>query len=325
MQHGAAAHEEKALVEDVREGVGAGAVDGELRAEADAGHHVADLRDDVVGEQPAAVVFQHGVHDAVQRHDHAHRHEDFQAGHAADERVNGGLGREGAEEDGAVEGRLAVGVGQPRMKRRHGGVEQEAGGDQIRGKRRVGDVERHESERAGGLVVQHDAGEQRDTAGHVDEQVAIAGTERALASAEPDEERRGQRHEFPEEEEREEIAGVDGAERAGDVRPGSDVLGGAFHVQAVERADDRHQAHDVAEDLAEAVHAAEGQRPVEEADFAKGAVRHREHACKRGDGDEQQPALAQALGDERGDQGADQHDQRGVKPEIIHGRNPPAS
>ena len=69
----------------------------------------------------------------------------------------------------------------------------------------------------------------------------------------------------------------------------------------------------------------DGARVVEEADFAEGAVRHREHACKRGDGDEQQPALAQALGDERGDQGADQHDQRGVKPEIIHGRNPPAS
>ena len=53
VQHRAAAHEEEALVENVGEGVGAGAVDGHLGAEPHAGHHVADLADDVVGQQPA--------------------------------------------------------------------------------------------------------------------------------------------------------------------------------------------------------------------------------------------------------------------------------
>ena len=103
VEHRAAAHEEQALVEDVGEGVGAGAVDGQLGAEADAGHHVADLADDVVGEQAAAVVLEHGIDDAVERHDHAQRHEDLHAGKAAAEGIDGGLGGEGAEEDRAVE------------------------------------------------------------------------------------------------------------------------------------------------------------------------------------------------------------------------------
>jgi hypothetical protein len=51
-----------------------------FRADADAGHHVADLADDVVGEQAAAVVLEHGVHHAVERHDHAERDEDLHAG-----------------------------------------------------------------------------------------------------------------------------------------------------------------------------------------------------------------------------------------------------
>ena len=46
-----------------------------------------------------------------------------------------------------------------------------------------------------------------------------------------------------------------------------------FDVQAVERAEDAHQAHDVAEDQAQLVDPAEDQSPVEELHLAENCPR----------------------------------------------------
>ena len=58
-------------------------------------------------------------------------------GKAAAEGVDRGLGGEGAHEDRAVEGGLAVGVRQPGVQRRHGGVQDEPDHDQVDRRRRV--------------------------------------------------------------------------------------------------------------------------------------------------------------------------------------------
>ena len=49
-------------------GVGCCPVRCQLAAYANATDHVADLADDMVGQQPPRIVFQHGVDHAVDRH-----------------------------------------------------------------------------------------------------------------------------------------------------------------------------------------------------------------------------------------------------------------
>ena len=106
--------------------------------------HVTDLADDVISQQPAAVVLQHGINDAVQRHDHPQRHQDFHPGKTAAERIHGGFGGERAHEHRAVERRFAVGIGQPGVERRNRGIENEPNHDQIHRCRRMLHVQRIE-------------------------------------------------------------------------------------------------------------------------------------------------------------------------------------
>ncbi len=68
--------------------------------------------------------------------------EDLHAREPAAEGIDGRLGGEGAQEDRAVEGGLAVGIRQPGVQRRHGGVEDEADHDEVDGGGRVVDVQR---------------------------------------------------------------------------------------------------------------------------------------------------------------------------------------
>ena len=299
VQHRAAAHEEEALVEDVGEGVGAGAVDGQFGAEADTGDHVADLADDVVGKQAAAVVFEHGVDDAVEGHDDAQRHQDFHAGKTAAQSINGGLGGEGAHEDRAVESGFAVGVRQPGVQRRHGGIEEETDEDQVCG--RSGLVHRQLLEDAVkgptalGIAMPDHARQQRQAARDVHQQITQPGCGRFAPAAEPDQEHGGKGHQFPEQEQGEEISGIDGADGAGDVEPGRDVLSVVFDVHAVEGAQDAHQAHDVAKNEAELVDAAEDQFPIEELHMAEASLAHVQGAHKHQERDEQEVGLLQLL------------------------------
>ena len=248
------------------------AVDRHVRADADAGDHVAHLGDDRPGEQLADVVLHHCVDHAVQGHDHAEHHEDVHAGAGPRQGVDRGLGGEGAQEHGAVERGLAVGLGQPRMQRHQGRVQAQADHDQPGVELRVGHVHQVEGDVAHRPVAQHDARQQDDPADGVDEQVAVADRDRLRAAAEPDEEHRGKGHHLPEEEERQVVAGVDRAERSGHVEPGGHVLHRPVDVQAVESADHRHQGHDQGEHGGEFVHPAEHQLPIEEGEGGETAA-----------------------------------------------------
>ena len=74
-----AAHEQKPFVEDVGKGMSSGAVDGEGGADTDSCNHVTDLTDDLPAKQPADIVFNNGVDDAVDRHRHAKIDQDIKA------------------------------------------------------------------------------------------------------------------------------------------------------------------------------------------------------------------------------------------------------
>ena len=277
----------------------------------------------MVGEQAAAVVLQHGIHDAVEGHDDAQRNEDLHAREPAAEGVNSRLGGEGAHEHRPVEGGLAVSVRQPRVQRRHGGVEDEAGHDEINGGGRVVDVQLVEGPAvARRIAMEHDAGQQQHATGNVHEQIAVSRAQRFTPAPEPDQEHRGERHQLPEQEQGDEVARIDAADGPGDIEPGGDVLGVVLDVQAVKRAQDAHQAHDVAEDRAERIHAAKDECPVEEMHLAEFPAGHGQDAGKEQDGDEQQVTLLQARGHQGQHEGAQDQDQCGMEPEAIHGGPP---
>ena len=158
MEDRAAAHEQEAFVEDVGEGVGASPVDGQVGADPDPGHHVTDLADDVIGEQPARIVLEHGIHHPVKRHHHTERHQDLKAGEPAAQGVYGGLGGERAEEHRPIERGFAVGVGKPGVQRRHRRVQEKPGQDQPGGRRHLFYLEGNKSQAAGRLQVKHNAG-----------------------------------------------------------------------------------------------------------------------------------------------------------------------
>ena len=99
-----------------------------------AADHVADLADDVVGEQPSRIVFQDGVNHAVHRHAGSPPDEDLRAGESADQRVDRRLGGEGRQKHSAGGRRLGVGVRKPGAQGRHGRVEEK--GDEDQGERR---------------------------------------------------------------------------------------------------------------------------------------------------------------------------------------------
>ncbi|KAF5032041.1 hypothetical protein DSECCO2_621420 [anaerobic digester metagenome] len=314
VKQAARAHEQQALIQDVGIGVGAGPVEGHGRADADAAHHVPDLGDDVVGQDASGVVLYGRVKDAVETHDAAADGEDLEAGVAARQDVDGGLGGKRAHEDRAGDRGFGVGVGQPGVQGHEGGVDQEADQDDV--VEVTGGVRGHGSkvEGADGGVAQEQAGQQEQAAEDVEQEVAEARGRGLRRAAQPDQEHRTDAHELPEDKERHIVPGEDAAEAAGHVQTGGHVLAAVGHVQGVDEADQRLDGEDVGENQCQGVHPAEQQRVAEvgnggELARAVGAERQGHH---RGDGQdrrgEQQPApgFIGLVGQEGHDQGQGQ-------------------
>ena len=164
--------------------------------------HVTDLADDVVSEQAAAVVLQHRVNDAVKGHRHSQRHQNFHPGKTAAESIDGCFGRERAHEDGAVESGFAIGVGQPGMQGRHGGVENKPDHDQPGASGRMRHVEdrrrpscRRSLANEGECPPGEPRPRQRAPAGN-----GNPAAMRLRAAPEPDQEHGREGHQFPERE-----------------------------------------------------------------------------------------------------------------------------
>jgi hypothetical protein len=228
-----------------------GAVEGQLRADADADHHEAELVVEAVGEHPPQVVFDHRIEDRKRGHCGADRHQNFGAGVSPRQRIDGHLRGEGRQQHRAGHGRFRVGVGQPGVQQREGALDAERQQDQPAAGRREPD--RIERERSGVPVVQQDSRQQQHARADLDDDVAHAGAVGLLGARGPDQKDGRNGDAFPEDEQRHQIAGEHRAKRAAGVDQAGGLLGDIADMQRVESADEGGQQEDIAEQQAEFV------------------------------------------------------------------------
>src|SRR3990170_2049345 len=262
VDHGADCHEEEGLVQDVVEHVRHAAVDARGRPEAHARDHVTDLAHDVVREELAHVVLDQGEGHAVERHHATHEGDRLDPGLRAREEVHGGLRRVHAEEDARGDVGARVGVREPRVERDEPDVHPRAQRDQDGGPP-AGDGADREVSRF--KEVCSDPAREESAAEHVEEEVAEARRDRVRAAL-PDEERRGDRHQLPEQEERHEVAREHRPDARTRVEEGVEVQPGAGECRGVECGQQRDQGEDVAHEEGKAVDPQEDEVGLHEAD-----------------------------------------------------------
>ncbi len=172
IQHRPGRHQQECLVDDVREGVRGGAVQRHLGADTDAGDHEPDLIDDRVRENPAHVVFEQRVNDAVEHHEQTDVYQQVRAGKAAYQHVNRRLGRESGQKYRAAPGCLGVGIRQPGGERWRAGIQQNPRQHQCL----CWGIQRHRGERdlSGCGDMAGDAGEQEHAAEQMNQQISSA-------------------------------------------------------------------------------------------------------------------------------------------------------
>ena len=170
MEHRAHRHEQKRLIDDVGEGVRRRAVDGQFGADADAADHEAQLVVEAVGENPPEVVHDHRVEDRKGRHGGADVNQDLGPRVAPGKRIDGELGGEGAEPDGAAHRGLGIGVLQPVVQEREGAFD--ADGEEDQGRPQAAEAHGAELDRARVRDVEQGAGQQQDTRAHLDDEIA---------------------------------------------------------------------------------------------------------------------------------------------------------
>ena len=258
-------HEEERLVQDVVEDVGHPAVQAQLPdgagrpqppEEPDAGDHVADLGDDMVGEKPAHVVLEDGEDDAVDGHQRPHEGDVLRPGGRPRQEVDRGLGRVHAQEDARHEVRPRVGVREPGVERDERAVHPDTEHDQDRRPelvRRVRDPgQGPDDRRAASQEEQGDAGDEKGPAEPVEEEVAVPGADR-LAPLLPDQEGRGDRHELPDDEQGDPVPGKDRAERGACVQEGEEVETGRGDRRRVDDGEQGDDPEDHPDQVREAV------------------------------------------------------------------------
>ena len=113
VQHRAHGHHQQALENHVVEGVRDRAVHSQRRTQANAYDHKTDLVDHAVSQHPPQVVLYDGEKNGKAGHDGADVYQRLGAGKTAGQRVDGDLGREGAQKHRAGGGGLGVCVSQP--------------------------------------------------------------------------------------------------------------------------------------------------------------------------------------------------------------------
>ena len=191
-------HEQEALEDHVREGVGHRAVEGQVRAEPDADDHEADLVDHRVAQDAPEVVLDDRVEDREQAHHRAHVDQGLLAAEAAREAVHRRLGGEGRQEQGAGGGGGRVGVDDPVVEDREADLDAEGQEDQPGGH----GVQLHgaEGEGPGVRVQERGAEEQQEARADVGQEVAPSRSPRLGGTRGPDLEDAGDGQELPEQE-----------------------------------------------------------------------------------------------------------------------------
>ena len=322
MDDRARAHEQKPLVDDVGEGVGGGPVEGHLRADADAHHHVAHLADDVVGQQPPAVVLEHRVDHPVDGHHRPQPDQGLGARKGSDQHVHRGLGGKGAQENGAGDGGLGIGIGEPGVQRRHRRVDHEGDQDQQEGEPAF-PGQGPDQEGSGLQAEEHDPAEQQHAAGDMHHEIAEPGGDRRLPPRREDQVGGRERHDLPGDEQGEPVPGEDHAKGAAHVQVGGHVLFRPLHVKRVDRADQGHDGEHPGEHQAQLVHLADEQLHAREIEGAVVSGRHRRHGGDGEQRDADQPGLAPAPAEKGDRRRAEDEKQPGMDP-LNHSSPRPA-
>ncbi len=259
----AGAHEEKALVKDVSKCVRHRAIQRHLRADADAGDHVANLTDDVVSQQPSGIVFQHRIDDAVESHDGSHPDEQFSAGKNSNQHVDCRFGGERRHEYGAGDRSFGIRIRQPCMERWNRCVDEDANQHQVESEAAVL-WDRADSDRFGCKIMQDDPTEQADAAEHVHQNITVSSGDGSFDAPGKDQVDRGKRHELPKDKQGKEIAGKSDADGAGNIEKSGCMLATVLNMQGINDADEGHDTEHPAKHDAELVH-----RPKDELDAEK--------------------------------------------------------
>ncbi len=189
----------------------------------------------------------------------------FGAGEAAQQHIHRRLGGEGGEEYGAAPRSFRVGIGQPGRQRWRSGVDQEADQDQPGGQG-IG-FHRVETGVARGEDLAGDPGEEDHAAGKVDRNVAPAGSPGRRRAGAPEHQRRPDRHELPEQEHGDQVAGEGDANRRAGIEEGGGNFQAAGLAQGEQATDNRHQQEDGGEQARKLVHRQRRQPVVEPFDL----------------------------------------------------------
>ena len=175
MDNGTCSHEEQTFIEDMGKGMGAGTVDRQGGADTDTGHHIADLADDLPAQESADIIFHGRIDDAVYGHDDAENDQNIKSGTAPDQGVDSRLGGKGAHEDGTGDGGLAVGIRQPGVQRRNGGIEHQTDHDQPGIELGIVHIELDKGEITCRLISENKTEQQDHAAEGMDQKIAVTG------------------------------------------------------------------------------------------------------------------------------------------------------
>ena len=202
------------------------------------------------------------------------------------------------------------------MERQHGGVQGEAGQDEVFRPGGVGGKDALEGKAPRLVVIEHHPGEEQKPAEHVEQQVAEARLDGLFLLPVPDEEHGRKGHDLPKDEEREVIAGEDGPQGAPHIKEAGHVVPVFVPVQGIECAQKRHDDKHPGKDHAQRVHATEQSLHAEETVPAVRPVPGKRDGQEGNGGNQENKRLLRLPLQEGQEQGPQEKEQRRVNPSI---------
>ena len=238
MKHGTHRHEQQPLEQHIVAGVRHRAIDGEFGAQADPHDHETDLVDHAVTENLAKIVFDHGVEDGEEGHHGTDGDQFLGAGEEARQRIDGGLGREDAQEHGAGGGGTRVGIDDPGVEQRKSCLDAERDQDPQRpGRGQIEHSEFLDDQASASLLVQQDTDQQTEAGRDLEAEVSQPRGDGLSIAARPDDESRGHGEHLPGDEQGDQIAGEHRADGTSGVEQCRGQLEAAAMVKRVDDTD----------------------------------------------------------------------------------------
>ncbi len=167
IKHGTNTHEEQPFIENVGVSVSHSTVDAHGRTDTDTGNHITDLRNNVVGKNPARVVLHGRVKHSVDSHDCSGHRQRVDSRESSGQNIDRGLGGESAHENCTGDSSFGVGIRQPCVQRYHSCVDAESGQDQPIVVFHAVGVHRQEGESSDFGISEQQSAEQEEPAEHV--------------------------------------------------------------------------------------------------------------------------------------------------------------